>query len=748
MAGLLGGIVWVAFFTPPSVTESLDWENYYRANFHFLFQSLAGGEFPWWNPHIGLGRPFASDIQNAIWYPASYLLMLGETPGLFLLIWGHLLITSLGIQRLALAFGAEFRWAAPAGFVFAMSGCIGLRILSGQLFYVFGLSFLPWILLWVNRLTMSPDRRTVTWLVILHSLQFFSGHPQAAWITIVGTTGYLLLIAGDNWYTETTAKPWRPLVAYAATLGLTAVVTAIGWLPMLDLIANGNRAAGDLAYASFGKLEWLHVVGLFTRPPMDAPLSWEMNSHLGFAWTIPGLIGVFLLRDRRQRILLLLAFLLFCFCFGDQSIVFHLIYKLVPGAGSFRIPARMLIWPAMVIVVISAVVLSRTPAGRIPWPVVAGIAGALVLTLISHFPHPTADGNSLGITPPLLALIAATGGLCLVWVGNRNGNRATIAIIFLMGVTVAEFVAATRHYRQAYAVGVHTGTRIDPTSVDRVVAAVGNIGVDSSSPIPPRLNLPSRIVPANHGMIHGYCNVDAYTSLFLKRPWNALHILTDTPGYQFRNSGLSDVFFTNHPLAIPSVSVNLGIGPTVSGFLVNTNPLPRAWFSTASQSVSGFTSAIDLIRRGFPYQRCAIIESPTAGTPNLPPDARSLPVIPTSFSPSSIHLRVEAPVAGYLVVNEAWFPGWEASIAGQQLSVEPVNGWMRGVPLPAGIHEVQMRFRPRHWRWAITTTLFGICLLAVWNVSATVGSRFRAPDAVNRGTDDSTGIAGPFTARK
>lgn len=45
-----------------------------------------------------------------------------------------------------------------------------------------------------------------------------------------------------------------------------------------------------------------------------------------------------------------------------------------------------------------------------------------------------------------------------------------------------------------------------------------------------------------------------------------------------------------------------------------------------------------------------------------------------------------------LVVNDAWYPGWEAYLDGTAAAISEVNGGVRGVEVPAGVHRVSMAF--------------------------------------------------------
>jgi uncharacterized membrane protein YfhO len=83
-------------------------------------------------------------------------------------------------------------------------------------------------------------------------------------------------------------------------------------------------------------------------------------------------------------------------------------------------------------------------------------------------------------------------------------------------------------------------------------------------------------------------------------------------------------------------------------------------------------------------------------------------------------LRVTAPDGGLLVVNEAFYPGWEARVDGVPTSVYHANYLFIGIPLAAGDHVVTLEYRPMAVPLgAITSvvTILVVCLL--------VGLRYR-----------------------
>ena len=75
--------------------------------------------------------------------------------------------------------------------------------------------------------------------------------------------------------------------------------------------------------------------------------------------------------------------------------------------------------------------------------------------------------------------------------------------------------------------------------------------------------------------------------------------------------------------------------------------------------------------------------------------------------------RLGATSKSLLVLAEPWYPGWTAKV-NDTVSAEvlPVNGWMRGIVVPAGDGRVVLEYQPTGWRLGLWTSLFS-CGLAI-----------------------------------
>ena len=141
-------------------------------------------------------------------------------------------------------------------------------------------------------------------------------------------------------------------------------------------------------------------------------------------------------------------------------------------------------------------------------------------------------------------------------------------------------------------------------------------------------------------------------------------------------------------------------------------------------------------KRARDFQRVAVVETdqPLPEWSQPPPDVA--PIAAEScriahFSPQRVVVEAELPQPGLLVLSEAWFPGWQATVttAGQSqpATIYRTNRVLRGVWLSAGLHTVEFRYWPESFvrgAW-----MSGASWLALLACCALVGLRGLTPPA-------------------
>ena len=64
-----------------------------------------------------------------------------------------------------------------------------------------------------------------------------------------------------------------------------------------------------------------------------------------------------------------------------------------------------------------------------------------------------------------------------------------------------------------------------------------------------------------------------------------------------------------------------------------------------------------------------------------------------------------------LVLNDAYYPGWKATINGQPADIFPAYYAFRGLILPPGQHTIEFRYRPASFTWGVWIS--GVSLLVL-----------------------------------
>lgn len=79
----------------------------------------------------------------------------------------------------------------------------------------------------------------------------------------------------------------------------------------------------------------------------------------------------------------------------------------------------------------------------------------------------------------------------------------------------------------------------------------------------------------------------------------------------------------------------------------------------------------------------------------------------TSYAPERVVVSVTSERPGFLVLKDAFYPGWRAAVNGEAVDVVATNVLFRGVPVPAGASEVVFWYMPTTWQTGLRLSLAG-----------------------------------------
>jgi len=211
-----------------------------------------------------------------------------------------------------------------------------------------------------------------------------------------------------------------------------------------------------------------------------------------------------------------------------------------------------------------------------------------------------------------------------------------------------------------------------------------------STPYPMRVLYDHYRAPANAGMKWGYSSPAGYCALASDRVWQWVHAAGRIIPSALHNTHPSAAIYRRPLDDFSAADIMLSYNHESEKFERSSNASTRAWLAAGSRRVENYNVAIALMTEYYNYRGAPLTEK-VLSTEGLAAGVE--PVKWVSYEPNQLVLkksRMES--AGIVVVAEAWYPGWAATVDGRQREVVPVNGWMRGVETFCGEEQITLSY--------------------------------------------------------
>jgi uncharacterized membrane protein YfhO len=119
-----------------------------------------------------------------------------------------------------------------------------------------------------------------------------------------------------------------------------------------------------------------------------------------------------------------------------------------------------------------------------------------------------------------------------------------------------------------------------------------------------------------------------------------------------------------------------------------------------------------------------VLEGPAP--PQAPPSAAVVAGTIVEESANTLVAEIAVPGPGLVVIAEAYFPAWSATVNGEASVMHPANGMFRGLLVPAaGTYRIEMKLRPMRF-YILLPAYFAALGLLLWFVIGRVRLRMRA----------------------
>lgn len=718
--------------------------------------SLLRGEWPLWNPWLGNGTPLLANLQSAVFYPPNLVaLLLPVEQFLTFSVVLHLALAGILMYAYTRYLGLEPAAAAVSGLSYALGGVIVGRTQFVPMIHT--AAWLPLLLLLGDRLARRPNLPHGLLLAAAITLQFLAGHAQLWFYSLLLLGGYVLF---RSWFASRSQRATLlALGRLALAVLLALLLAAVQILPTAELVSHSPRGTGAERYAALTYSFWpwrlitLLAPNFFGNPAWGNYWGyanyWEDHAYMGVLPLLLALAAVWRWLRRQPEIgTKMLAGVVPFFALtipvslllalGWNTPVYRLIFDYVPGFSFFRAPARLLLWYAVAISVLAGVGLQEfeiTAKNRRHWQRL--LASCLALVLAGFLGGLILKGRSLTFVSATIwagLLLVLSVILLLLKPGeNRSGplNRRNWQGLVVLFVTVDLLLA-----------GWPLVPTLSPAVFSRPIASAKFLAGQTDYPrffvdadfsyratfdqyfqfedFGPRdtaywQQFKETLSP-NFGVYAGLPTANNNDPLVIGR-WQQLVSALSKPGWPQREQLLAA---TGVQFYVDAENRSGWPGVYQTGTIsIQAVPQarPRAYFVPTAHRVDSVPVAIEALRRpDFDSRQEVVIISKDlkAENPAGPEIIRDVPVTINVAQDQQLVLSVDAPQAGFVVLTDTFYPGWQASVDDAPAVIWPANVAFRAVAVPAGPHRVKFWYRPQSFivgAWISVLTV-GATLLA------------------------------------
>ena len=729
------GFFWRILFTPDAWKPAGggDLVSFLFPTYRFAAASLRAGRLPLWNPHLYGGVPFLADMQTGLFYPPNLLLFLLAPQFPYkALEWMavlHVFLAGL-FMYLCLRYlepGRSLRTpAALLGAVAYMFSDLFI-VHFGNLNLIAVAAWLPLVFLLFWRALRSRSLGLAAGAGIVLAVATLAGHMQ---ITLYIGLALAIAAAFEAWISQ--RRRWQdwlwPFLALLVTAVVALGLTALVLLPAFEYAGLSPRAGlsyWDAARYSLvpGLLGEMLVPALFSsREPSLYWGVWDRVAagYLGiFSLLLAGL-AVLLRRGRRVQVLVVLSTVAFLLALGGESVFHGWAYKLLPGFGQLRAPARLILLLDFALAALAALGLDRllSPLGRrerrlfgsawrgLLWlggaAMIVGGAWAYLVIFQAQDRDPTlfwrVSAAGSGVVFALLMLAAG-----LAWLSARRAgrvSRTTLAwlAVGLVFIDLASVGAYTDLGREPPTAGYD-----HPQVVEFLRSEPGLFRIDSHTDV-------WAVWQPDLALLAGLYDVSG-----IDNPLVIADVARYYEGLGGRSTALYDFLGVRYVLGSKEVTLDwdkfslaFAQDPQVNVYR-NEGALPRAFVVHQAEAVGSHEAAWQRIHEpNFDPAQTVVLEG---GQPLAIHSSAPAEVEVVRYETNGLEIAVVSDVEGYLVLSDPFYPGWQAELDGEPAPILRANYAFRAVRVPAGSHRLTMAFRPTSWTLGLLIS--GLTLVAL-----------------------------------
>lgn len=649
---ILPCLIFIQYIIKKIPLSGEDYLNQYYIWQSYLVNTLRSGHLPLWNPYVFAGTPFLANPQTGVFYPIHWLKILFANGGLLPLnvfqiftlieigiggIFFYFLMKQFVKKQASALFGTLVYVISPSIFALMMTSA---TIISTIIWW-------PLLLLCSEKFIKTSQRQYLIFLSFTLAFSWFAGHPSIFFFNGLGLFIYWVLRA--DWYRIGYFLKWL-LLSLVAAVGLIAVQL----LPALEFLRLSSRSS--LVYpAAVAAPPFLKFLASLLTPESYASSTITVGA-LAIFFSIITLIVIKNSKVVRSWwIFLLTVIILFCglAIFSHHFQTVPLLYNLI------RYYDRILYLPIFALAVLAGIGLDSLAdyiKNYRSWVYIVFILFIfLSLVLVSWL----ASAKSVWLTCLCGIILAVT-----IFLYSRQSKLIKILPVLIVIASILIFFV---YYLKV--INPDKNQTIEP-----MVAAAENIYQGQ----PP---LERVVVPADK-FIENFAMISKF---YVASGWD-LVLARYQDIWPLEQTGL-----TNNRYDLVSSLSGTSERKELSS-------LPRFWFIQAVTVFDNENEVLNALKQGKEDLNNTGLVTPAVGWINQNTTVGGQ-VLVKRYEPEKIDLQISVDKPSILVINDNYYPGWQASIDGKSVDIFVINHYMRAIKTPAGQHFISLDYRPKTLYW-------------------------------------------------
>lgn len=763
---ILSSLVFVYFFNIISQKNWLweDFPTYYFPAKNYVFQNLKAGHIPLWNPNLNLGYPIIADTTASVFYPLNWLVIPFITDDLTTNYWlielwtiFHLFLAGLFMYYLADYLINEGQnkiqlnsAALLAAIAFMFSG-----FFIGHLKHVAQITtacWLPLIFLFLYKSCREQKMIYSVYAGVFWGLSLLSGHLQIVYHFSFWLGLFMLWELANNLSNK---KIFLKIIASGVIMTTIALsLAAVQLLPFLEFLKYSTRQAVATNFTStfsLGLVELLinlflpHSLGGFKPEERYLNLAttffWETAVYIGLLPLLLALIAIIKEWRKNSLVFFLIFSSLFCLgiALGDNFILHPLLLKFLPGLNLLRVPARFIL-PA----IFSCCLL-------------AGFGFKELIAFFQNLTKPVAI-----IFNKLLKNILLISFSCLVFLiiyywqltnqtfaQNFIGGLINFYLIANLIILILFWHSKSKLIKNRLIISItliivsffdlwlfgwqFNNGKIKPTDYypqNQLTNFLNN------TPETPRIINDDYLMP-NAAYVYNLSTLDSNHYMFIKDYYDFTLGLAENLYYYNQHRNFNPLL--QNPTRLKLLGINYLVSQrhfdqrfestTIADLYFNNNTYPRFILSQQAQQVKTNKDILTKLTSDYNPNQIIFLTEPIpkfSKTIEQQNNFNQIKII--NNQPENIELQINNSDSRWLLINDIYYPGWQATIDNQALTIYQANHTFRGLSTPLGQHQIKLFFKPTSYLLGRTISLISLLIIIISIIINLSGNKNSTPN--------------------